>query len=143
MCINWGVFNNKKCPIFLFDPYQRAEILQKISVTFLAMKFEEKLLLRFTDLYKGDFMVLVRSSIAIHKLQILPIFFAVVLNFSDFRFVCFFEQSKYILFDKSVATHVAKKKEKVVFLYKKRTKHQFCVNFFSQRLERELTLSDI
>jgi hypothetical protein len=21
MCINWGVFNNKKCPIFLFDPY--------------------------------------------------------------------------------------------------------------------------
>ena len=127
MCINWGVFNNKKCPIFLFDPYQRAEILQKILVTFLAMKFEEKLLLRFTDLYKGDFMVLVRSSIAIHKLQILPIFFAVVLNFSDFRFVCF-QSNQNIFCLISLQQHTQQKRRRKQFFCTKKGPN---INFVS------------
>ena len=47
MYTNWGVFHtNNKVPIL----EARAEILQKISVAFEAMEFQEKMHLRFTDL---------------------------------------------------------------------------------------------
>ena len=53
MYTNWGVFNIIVFLFFKFDPSERlarAEILQKNLVNFWAMEFQEKMLLRFTNL---------------------------------------------------------------------------------------------
>ena len=61
---NWGVFKyNKVASFFFIWPIieTRAQILQKNSVAFWAMEFQEKLLLRFTDLYPQLFHLRLKS----------------------------------------------------------------------------------
>ena len=74
MYTNWGVFNIIKCLHFLLPILEaRAEILQKISFPFWAMEFQEKMLLRFTDLL-GTTMTAAKPKLSTEPTKIVDIF---------------------------------------------------------------------